>query len=179
MRPAKIDLDMLVEAALTLMDKRGLAAVSLRNVAALLGVKAPSLYRYIADKNALHDLMSIRIYSGCLDRVPVCATWSEWLFAFARELWEEQRRTPGILELISEGRNRPGRGPDGPNAALTTLRAFGLTPDEALLILSGVQSLVTGWTIMFSGSSAQEWGRFETMLIAMIKGWDSARPVQD
>ncbi|WP_079252005.1 TetR/AcrR family transcriptional regulator [Streptomyces sp. MP131-18] len=55
-RPAH-SLDDIAREAVALADAQGLAAVSIRAVAAELGAGAASLYRYIASKDDLYDLM--------------------------------------------------------------------------------------------------------------------------
>ena len=43
----------IVEVAGRLLDERGPEAVSMRNIAAEMGIKAPSLYKHVADKREL------------------------------------------------------------------------------------------------------------------------------
>ena len=47
----------ILEAAWELARDQGLAAVSLREVAARVGMRAPSLYTYFPSKNAIYDAM--------------------------------------------------------------------------------------------------------------------------
>jgi len=50
-----LDRKMIVDAALDLLDQHGLDGLSMRRLAASLGVRAPSLYWHYADKPALLD----------------------------------------------------------------------------------------------------------------------------
>jgi AcrR family transcriptional regulator len=45
----------IVEAARRLLEEQGPAALSMRNVAAEIGIRAPSLYEHVADKRALES----------------------------------------------------------------------------------------------------------------------------
>lgn len=47
----------ILEAAWAIARERGLAAVSLRDVAARVGMRAPSLYTYVPSKDGIYDLM--------------------------------------------------------------------------------------------------------------------------
>lgn len=47
----------ILEAAWTLAARDGIAAISLRDVARLVGMRAPSLYNYFPSKNAMYDAM--------------------------------------------------------------------------------------------------------------------------
>lgn len=51
--PAQVSYDAIVTAAETILEQEGVEALSLGRVADALGIKAPSLYRHVKDKNAL------------------------------------------------------------------------------------------------------------------------------
>src|SRR5688500_2426129 len=59
-KPA-LTLERIVTAAITIADAEGLAGLSMRRVAAELGVGTMSLYRYVPGKGELLDLMIDRI----------------------------------------------------------------------------------------------------------------------
>ena len=56
--PAKISAAEVQEAALKLLEAQGIEAVSMRSLAGALGVRASSLYRHIAHREALLALLS-------------------------------------------------------------------------------------------------------------------------
>lgn len=56
-RPATRSRDEITAAAVTIADREGLNAVSMRRVAASLGTGAASLYRYVDTREDLLDLM--------------------------------------------------------------------------------------------------------------------------
>ncbi len=55
--------DRIVEAAIAVADRDGLAGVSMRNVGRELGVEAMSLYHHIANKDALLDVLADSVVS--------------------------------------------------------------------------------------------------------------------
>lgn len=61
-RPA-LTRDRVVEAAVRVADRGGLAHVSMRNVGRELGVEAMSLYHHVAGKDALLDALADRVFS--------------------------------------------------------------------------------------------------------------------
>jgi TetR/AcrR family tetracycline transcriptional repressor len=76
----------IVEAALAMLDQDGLEKLSLRRLAAYLGMHAPGLYWYIESKQALIDLMAQAILTrglAELERPSRSATWQEWLVELA------------------------------------------------------------------------------------------------
>jgi AcrR family transcriptional regulator len=57
-RPAERSRAQVTAAAITVADQGGLAAVTMRRVAGSLGTGAASLYRYVATRDDLLDLMA-------------------------------------------------------------------------------------------------------------------------
>ena len=56
--PAKISREEILEAALTLLESDGLATLSMRNLAAKLGVNASSLYHHFSNKDSLEKSLA-------------------------------------------------------------------------------------------------------------------------
>ncbi|MEU4164752.1 TetR/AcrR family transcriptional regulator [Actinoplanes sp. NPDC026670] len=85
-RPAERSRAEVTAAAIALADREGLAAVSMRRVAAELGTGAASLYRYVDSRDDLLDLMSDEVAAGY--RLP--EPGGPWL--------------PALLEVCRQGR---------------------------------------------------------------------------
>lgn len=75
--------DRLVAGAVALADREGLAAVSIRRVAAELGVRPMSIYTYIASKDELFDLMAEAVVSEVLVTAPLPSDWRAAVEAIA------------------------------------------------------------------------------------------------
>lgn len=89
-RPSKgpkrgLTLDQIVATALLLAENDGLAAVSMANIATALGVSTMSLYRYVAAKDELLDLMLDSVYG----RPPIPASSDEWRGPMAELAWAQ------------------------------------------------------------------------------------------
>jgi AcrR family transcriptional regulator len=66
----------ILDAARAVMREEGVAALNLQKVARRVGVRAPSLYEYFANKAALYDalfLLGVRLYRERRDRI-----WDEY-----------------------------------------------------------------------------------------------------
>jgi TetR/AcrR family tetracycline transcriptional repressor len=169
---AKLDQDRIVGEALALLGDEGLAQVSLRKVAARLGVGVSSLYWHVEDKSALYRLMSARVFLSCVEAVPPSATWQAWLRGFGLAVWHAQVTTRDAHRLIAhssvaDGARRAFRGD-----IIATLEGLGLAGDVAGPAQQSVQALVTGWTTLaplLSESSDLE--MFEQALDVLIAGW--------
>ncbi|MET9799274.1 TetR/AcrR family transcriptional regulator C-terminal domain-containing protein [Streptomyces sp. NPDC006368] len=91
--------DRIVRAAIEIADAEGLTALSMRGVAARLGVAAMSPYRYVTGKDDLVALMADAAYGEvALPAVPPDG-WRPRLEAGARALWQVCRRHPWVAQI--------------------------------------------------------------------------------
>lgn len=99
----------IVEKAIELMRRQGLAAVTLRRIATELGVSAPTLYWYIADKRQLLDSVAEHLMrrgsSQVLDRPAEGQLWWEWLTERSKALFENMISVQDAPQVIAG--NRP------------------------------------------------------------------------
>ncbi|MFB7614882.1 TetR/AcrR family transcriptional regulator C-terminal domain-containing protein [Kitasatospora sp. NPDC056181] len=89
----------IVRAALELADAEGLAALSMRAVAARLGVSAMSPYRYVTSKEELVLLTADAAFGDCAYPDEPPAGWRARLELGARTLWSVFRRHPWLAQL--------------------------------------------------------------------------------
>ncbi|MET8969398.1 TetR/AcrR family transcriptional regulator C-terminal domain-containing protein [Streptomyces hydrogenans] len=91
----------IVHAAVLVADAEGLAAVSMRRVAAELGVATMSLYRHVTDKD---DLL-VRMMDAAIAERPLPAQpppgWREPLEVASRQLWGLFRSHPWLAPALS------------------------------------------------------------------------------
>lgn len=66
-RRGRLSRELVLATALVLVDREGLSALSMRRLAAELGVEAMALYRYAAGKDALLDGLVEAVFSELLD----------------------------------------------------------------------------------------------------------------
>ncbi|MFD4371832.1 TetR/AcrR family transcriptional regulator C-terminal domain-containing protein [Streptomyces sp. NPDC058486] len=96
-----LTLPRIVETAVAVADAEGLAAVSMRRVAAELGVATMSLYRHVTDKD---DLL-VRMMDSAIAECPLPAVpppgWREPLEVAARQLWSLFRDHPWLAPALS------------------------------------------------------------------------------
>jgi TetR/AcrR family tetracycline transcriptional repressor len=173
--------DQVLQVALSLLRKGGLDAVSMRKIAARLGVRAPSLYWHVESKEALHRLMSRTIFLGCLDAIPPCNTWQQWLREYGLSLWRAQCATPDIRQLIVSTPLERNERDTARARILSQLTPLGLPPEIGDVAQQSVQALVTGWTTLRAkpGVDSVE-DVFRESLDALIAGWETrARSTRD
>jgi len=122
----------IVEAALRIMDREGLEAVTMRRLGRELGVEAMSLYNHVEDK----DDVLVGILEAVLSelRIPTQGEPFARLRRAALDFRAVLLRHPGVLPLFAEQRRTIAREPilRPVEAALAALREAGLSPEEAV-----------------------------------------------
>ena len=90
-----------VRAGMDIADAEGVAAVSMRRVAAELGVATMSLYRHVPSKDDLLIAMTEAVFGDFPLAADQPAHWRDRLALAARELWRLFRRHPWLATALS------------------------------------------------------------------------------
>lgn len=140
-----LTLESIVRAGVELADRDGLAALSMRNVAAELGVGTMTLYRYVPGKGELLDLMIDHV-NGPLEELDKFRGrhWRTTLEYIARSTWEQYAAHAWLLHV---NQVRPVLGPNalaGFDFSLGAVEGLGLTDREKVAIFVAIDGLVTG-----------------------------------
>lgn len=160
---APLSRDRVFAAAIDLADAEGLAAVSMRRLAASLGVEAMSLYHYLRSKNDLLGGILERVLSE-LELAPAGVPWKQALRATAlsaHAILDRHRWAAAVL--MTPGASSPTRS-RWMEAVLASLAAAGLPPGLADHAYHALDSYVVGFTlwqssIPFSAAQIQDLGR--------------------
>ncbi|MFI9052832.1 TetR/AcrR family transcriptional regulator C-terminal domain-containing protein [Streptomyces sp. NPDC053427] len=97
----ELSLDRIVRAAIDIADAEGLPALSMRGVAARLGVAAMSPYRYVPSKDDLVLLMADAAFGEKSYPAEPPEGWRSRVELGARTLWSLYRRHPWLAQLGS------------------------------------------------------------------------------
>ncbi|MFC4376496.1 TetR/AcrR family transcriptional regulator [Nocardia halotolerans] len=149
--------DRIRDAALALIDRDGLAEVSMRKLAAELGVQAASLYGHYPNKDELLDDIAARIMSPVDTSAFGTAHWDAALAAWARSYRTALAMHPNFVPYLAAG---PGRRAENLRAADTVhggLVGAGWPPRYATMIGAATRYLVMGSTVgSFAGGFADD-----------------------
>jgi len=159
----------IVDAAWELAREHGLAALSLRDIAGRVGMRAPSLYQYFDSKNAIYDAMFNQGMEDALASTcaPITSTSTrEVLCELGRRIFDFAVSDPARAQLLFQ-RTLPGFEPSpesyAPSVAMFdfiqgVMREHGITDPDAMDL----------WTALGSGLINQQlandpggnrWGR--------------------
>ncbi|MFE5739720.1 TetR/AcrR family transcriptional regulator [Streptomyces celluloflavus] len=143
-RPAERSRAEITAAAVALADREGLAAVSMRRVAAELGTGAASLYRYVATRDDLLDLMTDSTAAG-YDLPEPTGDWLADLVGVGRQARRIMRRHPWLPALVT---TRPVLGPNGVDVLEYVLGVVAAQPAGAAAKLEAF-ALMNAFTAVF------------------------------
>ncbi|MFI6759753.1 TetR/AcrR family transcriptional regulator [Micromonospora sp. NPDC050417] len=106
-RPA-LTVDQIVDAAIEVADRDGMAGLSMRAVGERFGRTAMALYTYVPSKSELLDLMYDRVHAELPTGYDQIEGWRAPLTAWAGDLWRFYLRHPWLLQVSQA---RPVLGP--------------------------------------------------------------------
>jgi TetR/AcrR family tetracycline transcriptional repressor len=146
----KLSRDRVIGAALRVMDKDGLEAVSMRRVAREVGVEAMSLYNHVQGKDDLLEGIRQRVFSEFVfpDLDPddpyengrrVAQSWRDLLKAH-----------PNMLELLAEEHEPPSslEAFQAMEVGLAVLSSMGVPEDEIVQVFHAFGGYIQGYTMM-------------------------------
>jgi AcrR family transcriptional regulator len=166
----------IASAAIAIADAQGIEAVSMRGLAAALGVGATSLYRYVESKDELIDLM----VDAVMGEAPPLRPSGEWradMRTFAGVVRTTMLAHPWFV-VSAAGRPRLG-----PNTAtrleevLVAIDGLGLSIDDMLLVVGTIDAFVRGSVIeelsdaealRRSGLDQEQWMRSQAPYIESL-----------
>ncbi|MQA77477.1 MAG: TetR family transcriptional regulator [Streptosporangiales bacterium] len=130
--------------ALAIFDGDGGAAVTVRNIAARLGVQSPSLYNHVASKDEILDAVT-ELIDQQIDHSPLDdPDWRRGLAAFARSYRHAFRQHPEALAVIARRAVETDAALSAYDAALAALQRAGWSPAAALRVFAALEYLVLG-----------------------------------
>jgi AcrR family transcriptional regulator len=148
-RRAQLTRERVVAEALTVIAQEGVQALTMRTLAARLGVVPGALYHHVRNKEQLQDLVLDGVLAEVDFHLDHTQPWTEQLKALAQRLREVLEQHPGVAGLLKT------RDPLGPHslalaeAFLMPLQAAGFPDREAGLAFF----LLVDYTVGFAVSS--------------------------
>jgi AcrR family transcriptional regulator len=138
--------DRIINAAATVADGAGLAAVSMRSVARVLGVEAMSLYHHVPNKEALLDDLADWVFAR-IELPAVGDSWREAITARARSARSVLTTHPWALGMME---SRPNPGPallQHHDRLLGVLMTEGFSAALATHAFSAIDAYVYGFAL--------------------------------
>ena len=104
-----VDLDAAINTAREMISIDGESALSMRRLADLLGISPMAIYRHVADRDELIDLVMDRALGECIPPPHPDSPWQEQLMAYFEAFWTLMTVEPGLGAIAI---TRPLQGPN-------------------------------------------------------------------
>jgi AcrR family transcriptional regulator len=144
-RPRSLTPDQLASAALTVIDRDGLAGLSMRAVAKELRMSTMGIYRYVADREELERLVVESVLAAVdTEPPPPGMPWNERIEAMVRRLRDTVSAHPAIVPLTLAHRHRSHGVLRWSETVLTVLSEAGFDGPQRVIALRSLLSYVIG-----------------------------------
>jgi AcrR family transcriptional regulator len=151
-----VTLQQIVQTAIDIADREGLAAVTLSAVAERLQIRPPSLYNHVNGMDGLHSLLALNGLNALLETV--CSAKEgkagrEALLAIAEAYVEFARKHPGLYAASlsrhsSEDPDCLQVSQEISSVLAETVRECGIQDGEELHIVRGFRSMLHGFAAL-------------------------------
>jgi AcrR family transcriptional regulator len=170
--PARLSRDRILASAGRLADRDGLEAVTMRRLGQTLGVEAMSLYKHVANKDAILDGLLERVLAEVQLPQPG-GDWEAELRRAAISLHEALARHPWACGLVTAPASSPnalGARIRYIEALLRTLREAGFTPTQAYYGYHALDSHAVGFTMWELGHAVPDNAEVEQVIRQIESG---------
>ncbi|MFD0203569.1 MULTISPECIES: TetR/AcrR family transcriptional regulator C-terminal domain-containing protein [Saccharothrix] len=144
-RPKSLTTSALAAATLAVLDRDGLAALSMRAVAAELGMGTMSLYRYVADRDAL-EALAVEHMMSRVDTAPPKALWDKQIAVLVERIRAAIAAHPNAVPLTMAHRHRCPSLLRWSESVLEVLTRAGFTGEQRVIALRALLAYLIGAT---------------------------------
>ena len=143
-RPKSLDLDDIARAALDVLSREGLSALSMRAVALELGVGTMSLYRYVRDREHLERLVVDRVLAAVDTETSAKMSWMQRIHHLCERVRAAVAQQPAAVPLLLIHRHRSQQSMRWGEAVLSVLTDAGLRGKRRVIAFRALLSYVIG-----------------------------------
>jgi AcrR family transcriptional regulator len=143
-RPKSLTEAEIAAAALAVLDRDGLEALSMRTIAAELGLSTMGLYRYVTDREQLEGLVVDLVLSTADPEPPARGTWQRRLTVLVERLRIALGAHPGAVPLLLTNRHTSLRLARWGESVLAVLTGAGFTGRPRVIAFRALVGYVTG-----------------------------------
>ncbi|MFB4319935.1 TetR/AcrR family transcriptional regulator C-terminal domain-containing protein [Actinomadura sp. 21ATH] len=142
--PRKFTREQLQTAALDLVDREGLGALTMRSLAGRLGTGPMTIYNYVDGREGLEELVTEAVMSQVSWTEDPSDDWRRRVEAIAEAMWRAVRAHPGTIPLILTRRSLDTGTLRPAEALLEALADSGRSGTDLLVAFRVVQGLIIG-----------------------------------
>jgi TetR/AcrR family transcriptional regulator, tetracycline repressor protein len=152
----------IVQAAARIVTAEGDEELSIRGLAASLGVAPMSLYRHIRDKDDLLDEVVDRLLADTWRPAATEGDWQDWTIEAASRLRDFLVRQPAALHVYLSHPVVSPAAVDRMNAMMSVLRQAGIDEETARRAYGAVHTYTIGFAALEASRARQDPGGGDT-----------------
>ncbi len=141
---AGLDAGRVLDTAMAMVARDGAGALTMRRLAAELGVEAMTLYHYVPSKQALLDGIVERVVLEAVRVPPDAERWQTMVKTYAYDLREALLAHPSVTPLLATRPALTEATSEAMEGVLEALGRAGLDPVTGLRLLHATTALVIG-----------------------------------
>jgi AcrR family transcriptional regulator len=146
-QPDPLNRDDILDATMPLVAEHGIDGVSLRKVAAALGISSPALYHYFSGREDLLDRCCERVAAEVDLTVDPTARWDDAVVTVILDMHRTFARYPGVAARVLPAQ-RPSRAADRISVAVHDLvLGAGYSAEAAEDLLAAMRVVFGGWLL--------------------------------
>jgi AcrR family transcriptional regulator len=134
-----------VDAAVRVIDKDGLDALTMRRLAHDLGVEPVTVYRQLPNKEAILAAVAEHLWRDMRPETPEGDDWRAQVRAMWLGLYALMRAHPNAIPVIAKGGTYSASAAGGIAGMVALLRDAGLTPDQAGELMHILSACLVGF----------------------------------
>lgn len=140
---ARFTLDEVQAAALEIVDRDGLSALSMRTLGTALGTGPMTLYNYVKNRDELEELVAEAVIADM--QLPDRRDhWADEVRAVAGAMWDGVHRHPNAVPLVLTRRTVSASSYNAAERLVQALGTAGLTDEPLLSAFRAVLALIMG-----------------------------------
>lgn len=156
-RAEPVSAEMVVDASLAILRSGGIEALSMRKVAAELGVSVSTVYWWAGNKEQLLALVVDEVHRGItLPADDAGAPWDERLRAYAEQTYAVYRAHTFVLPMIVGGVLTGPHTLDVVECGLAILASAGFSHDDAVAAQAALAALILGFLPRTPGDAPRD-----------------------
>ncbi len=144
-RGRPVSVDEIATSALAMIDEVGLEGLTMRALADSIGVKPMTIYRYLANKEAILAVVADRLWQQLPEPDPSIQGWQNQLRAMWGLLFELMLDHPQAIPLIARGAAYSNTAASSTAGMVAVLKRAGFSPQHASEFVHAAGSLVVGF----------------------------------
>lgn len=164
-RQAPLSKEELFDKALSIADSEGLKGLTMRRLAAEVGVEAASLYHHIPNKDALLDGVLVRMRTEIRIPDPIPEDWRDLMQAIFAEYGRVLAAHPNLVTLAGR------RVESDPDSGLVFLTQIGFADDLAVELWQSMIACTVGFAMFSSAAAASDTWDLPSDLAARMAEW--------